>query len=1181
MFAGLPEHLSVHLSAQEDVQEGGTLATLEDTLERMGRSRPGAFRDGRLQVADPREAGNDRVGQGVADDVRAVLLPLHVQRDGDEHLDFGFAVFRRFRRGTGGKTGQGDQRQSAAYIDAMKTSARRWRLLLLFLLAAGPSLADGLHFERVGSVSGPPPEVITTIYEDRAGFIWIGSRDGLIRYDGYTFEVFEHDISDPKSISDNSIRIIYEDSRLNLWVGTNTGGLNRLDRATWEFEHFRHDSGEPSSLSHDSVYAIVEDGGGDLWVGTQVGLNRLDRETSTFERILHVPGVPGGLSHDYVFWLHADPDGRLWVSTIGGGLNVRDPETGRFSVYRHDPDDPYSISSDNPLVLEEDSSGALWVATMDGVNLFERETETFRRFGMGPSTRTRLSDTLATSLAIGNPGTLWIGTQGGGLNRIEASSGEVRTWRHDPTTPQGLGDDIVSALLRDSSGSLWIGTWGGGLSRLTPASLLVSSSADRARMPAGLNSRDLTALAHDRSGGLWIGTRSGDLVRRDPDRGIDRMYLSGGDDGTGRIVYQVVEDLSGNVWVGTNAGLLRLDPLSGSTTEFKHDPQDSGSLGPGYVKALLVDDAGKVWVGTGEGGLQCLDEAGRVVGRYLHDPADPGSLSDDYVTSILQDRNGAVWVGTRSAGLNRVDIETHEVTRYLPDRRDPESLSHHSVSSIYEDSTGHLWIGTGGGGLNRLRDDQVRFERFTEKDGLLDDDVMGIVEDEQGSLWVSTKRGLARLDPHLRAFSNLVVADGLPSGEFEPGAVTRDRTSLYFGSVKGLVAVPSGIRFPEPTPSPTVITGIRTAQGELPVDRPVWELERIEVPWGEWLSMQFAVLDYSSEHRHGFAYRLGGSDAEWIDLGSRREITFTDLDSGIHELAIRGRNHQGVWSAVDPVLRIEVIPPFWMTWWFRSLALLVVVGVVVTAHRVRVNAVKRRNIELIRLHGQREKAREELARAYDRLRHLTRRLEAAKEEERRHIARELHDELGPALTAVIINLHLVRENPENSDARVADTIDLADRLVDQVRDLSLDLRPPLLDELGLVPALRGYIETEAKRAGILIDVVEDGPVKELPAEVEITAFRLVQEAVTNVIRHAEAETVNVTVRRDNGDLELSVKDDGRGFDVDSTLAGPAAGALGLIGMHERVQNLGGELKIDSAPGRGTTVRGRMSVGGKP
>lgn len=1061
----------------------------------------------------------------------------------------------------------------------MTTAVQRFALLLPVLLAIGPAHAEGLHFERIGSVSGPPPEVITTIYEDRAGFIWIGSRDGLIRYDGYSFEVFEHDTSDPGSISDNSIRMIYEDSQRNLWVGTNTGGLNRLDRATWEFEHFRHDSADPASLSHDSVYAIVEDRGGDLWIGTQVGLNRFDPERGAFERFLHAPGVPGALSNDYIFWLYADPDGRLWVSTIGGGLNVRDPETGSFSVYRHDPEDPYSISSDNPLVIVEDPSGTLWVASMDGVNLFERETGTFRRFGMGPSPNMRLSNTLATSLAIGTPGTLWVGTQGGGLNRIDASTGEVRSWRHDPTAPQGLGDDIVSALLRDSSGGLWIGTWGGGLSRLTPASLLVSKSAEKARMPEGLTSRDVTALAHDNTGGLWIGTRSGDLVRRDPDRGIDRTFLRGGGERTSRIISNIAQDPQGNVWVGTNAGLVRIDPATGRTTEFQHEPQDHESLGPGYVKALFVDSAGNVWVGTGEGGLQRIDEDGRVVERYLHDPSDPRSLSDNYITAILEDRSGALWVGTRSAGLNRVDTQTRRVTRFLPKPEDEESLSHHFVSSIFEDSTGHLWIGTGGGGLNRLREDGATFDRFTEKDGLLDDDVMGIVEDEKGSLWVSTKRGLARFDPHVPAFSSLVVADGLPSGEFEPGAVTRDRNALYFGSVKGLVAVPSGIRFPEPTASPTVITEIRTAQGELPLDRPVWELEHLEVPWGEWLSMQFAVLDYSADHRHSFAYRLGGSDAEWVDLGSRRDITFTDLDPGIHELAIRGRNHQGVWSTASPALRIEVIPPIWMTWWFRSLTLLAIVGVVVTMHRVRVNAVKKRNRELIRLHDQREKARQELARAYDRLRHLTRRLEAAKEDERRHIARELHDELGPALTAVIINLHLIRQNPATAVERVADTIDLADCLLDQVRDLSLDLRPPLLDELGLVPALRGYIETEAKRAGISIDVVELGSVSDLPNEVEIAAFRLVQEAVTNVIRHAQAGKVSVIVRKENGTLELRVKDDGKGFDVDSTLAGPAGNALGLLGMQERVQNLGGELRIDSTPGRGTEVRGRMSVAG--
>jgi signal transduction histidine kinase len=268
-----------------------------------------------------------------------------------------------------------------------------------------------------------------------------------------------------------------------------------------------------------------------------------------------------------------------------------------------------------------------------------------------------------------------------------------------------------------------------------------------------------------------------------------------------------------------------------------------------------------------------------------------------------------------------------------------------------------------------------------------------------------------------------------------------------------------------------------------------------------------------------------------------------------------------------------------MTIWFRFAVVLSVVALAIVGHRMRVNAVEERNRELVALHEEREKAQRELARAYQRLRRLTRRLEAAKEDERRHIARELHDEMGPTLTAVIINLQLLLESPDKGDAadRVADTIDLVDRLIDRVRDLSLDLRPPLLDELGLLPALKGYLESQANRTGIEIKVIDDGPTKALPAEIEIAAFRVVQEAVTNVIRHASASQAIVTVTRENGELLLRVKDDGRGFDVRATLDGASAKTLGLLGMQERVGILGGEVEIDSAPGRGTEVRARVPV----
>jgi signal transduction histidine kinase/ligand-binding sensor domain-containing protein len=1060
--------------------------------------------------------------------------------------------------------------------------ARLGGLTLLALALTSPGWSAGestsLHFQRVGSESGPPSEVITAIYQDNDGFVWIGARDGLFLYDGHAFNVFEHDASDPTSISDHSVRTIYEDRRGNLWIGTNSGGLDRLDRATWEFEHFRHDSADPRSISHNSVYAIFEDHTGNLWVGTQIGLNRMDRETGTFERLMANPGDPESISHDYIMVIYEDLEERTWVGTLGGGLNLWNPRTDSFTSFQHNPDDSRTLSDSSVSSITEDTEGRLWIGTVGGLNLMDTDNGTFRRFG----TDDGMSDPLVTSIAPGPPGILWVGTHGGGLNELDVATGTFRIARHEPDRRTSIGADIIMRLLTDDAGTLWVGTWGGGLLQLTRTSLFFTRFAGRVRMPADVGLPDVSSLLHDRQGGVWLGTRTGYVMRKDPYSDAFRPYLVGGREGNAQIVLGLEEDRDGNIWIGSNAGVTRLDPRTGETVEWRHDPNDPASLGPGYVRTILEDRLGRLWVGTGEGGVQRIDREGRVLQRFVNDPADPASLSDDYITALFEDDLGRLWVGTRSGGLNSIDPDSEVAVRYVPVPGDEHSLSYHYVTSITQDSRGRLWIGTGGGGLNRVETSDggsLRFVRFTEKDGLIDNDVMGVLEDNDGSLWISTKRGLSRFETESGIVANFYVADGLPAAEFESGSAARTLDRLCFGSVKGLVAFPAGTSFPAPTASPTVVASIRTSSGPVRGDRPAWSLEELVVPYGEWLSFELAVLDYSPEHRHRYAYRLG-PQTDWIDLGSRREITFTGLKPGIHELAARGRNNLGVWSMAEPVLRIRVVPPFWMTTWFRAVVTLAIVALAIVIHQVRMSALERRNRELMELHRQRERAQNELARAYDRLRRLTRRLEAAKEDERQHIARELHDDMGPALTAVIINLQLLSRSPDPETAakRIDDTVELVDRMVQRIRDLSLDLRPPLLDELGLIPALKGYLEAQAERAGIDIEVDADSAGKGLPAEVAITAFRIVQEAVTNVIRHSKASRASINVRRTDAGLDILVEDDGCGFDVAEAVDRATSGkAIGLLGMQERVRMLDGEIDISSVPGKGTRVSVRMPL----
>jgi signal transduction histidine kinase len=320
---------------------------------------------------------------------------------------------------------------------------------------------------------------------------------------------------------------------------------------------------------------------------------------------------------------------------------------------------------------------------------------------------------------------------------------------------------------------------------------------------------------------------------------------------------------------------------------------------------------------------------------------------------------------------------------------------------------------------------------------------------------------------------------------------------------------------------------------------------------------------------------------DWIELGTRRDITFTDLDPGAFTLEVRGRNDQGVWADMPVGLAIQVIPPFWMTPWFRFLLLLAGGGAVLGIHRWRTAALEEQNRTLQTLKDQREQAlqavqanEQALHQTYDKLRRLTSRLEAAKEDERKRIARELHDEMGQALTTAKINLELMNgiRSGEELDQRIADTISLMDLMIGQVRALSLDLRPPLLDELGLIPALKGYLEVQSMRSGLPIGVRTDDVPPGLPPEIEILAFRVVQEAVTNVLRHSSASEVQVKVGYEPGWLAVSVRDDGCGFDVDATLEKASAGKhLGLLGIRERVESNGGVVRIQSSPGNGTSI----------
>ncbi|RMF71421.1 MAG: hypothetical protein D6738_13890, partial [Acidobacteria bacterium] len=752
-------------------------------------------------------------------------------------------------------------------------------------VAARAGSDPGLVVESSGARVGPVvDETVTALLQDHHGLLWIGTRGGLMLYDGHELRTFRHEVGNPASLSDNTIRTIHEDRNGRLWLGTNTAGLELVDAARWTFTHHAPRAGDPHSLSHESVNAILDDRNGNLWVATQIGLNRCSADMSRCERIFAGAEGDEGLPHDYVYALAEDGDGTVWIGTIGGGLARFDPRTGtiRRWPYRVPAGDETGEGRKVFALLRDPVSDRLYVAT--GAGLLEiapdragrRWIPYDRGDGSPPGPQ-------CAALSLDARRRLWVATWGEGLAVVDLSAPDAAL-RLRPAA-EGSARRIVT-VLADREGTVWIGSWDHGLQRLAGRAEEFAVLAVGEQRSGG-RPVDVTALAAGRDGGLWAGGWGGGLFRRA--RGDD-TFRPVPIAARFRSVLSILEDSRGHVWLGTMGGLLELDGQGRPVREHLHDPRRERSLGFGYVTALLEDHAGRIWAGVGGTGLHRLRANGIDWDAFRSDPDDPASPSDDYVTALLEDRRGRLWVGTRSGGLNLFDGTGFR--RFVPDPRDHRSLPHHAVTSLLEDRRGRLWVGTDGGGLALVEesdDGRFAFRRYGAIDGLVDEQVVSIAEDRDGSLWIGTRHGLSRLAPERGAFSNAHAADGLPAEQFNPAAAATDGQRLYFGTSRGLLAIRAGTPFAPPAPAPVVVTGLTTPGETLELDAPPWSLDRLEVPWGRMISVAFSVLDFADERWHRYAYRFDEQHADWVPLGARHEVTFSDLDPGRYTLRLRGR----------------------------------------------------------------------------------------------------------------------------------------------------------------------------------------------------------------------------------------------------------------------------------------------------
>ncbi len=830
------------------------------------------------------------------------------------------------------------------------------------------------RFRRLSVENGLSHSAVQAILQDRRGFMWFSTNDGLNRYDGHSFKVFSKQPDDFSSLSNALVSALHEDHTGTLWVGTFYGDINRFDGEKETFIRYNGSESPETYKGVTHIWAIYEDGNGTLWLGTDKGLKRYDREADVFTAYTHDPSNPRGLAHNDVRAIAGDKQGGLWIGTAGGGLDKMDRQTGTFTHHTHDPANPESIGDNTPLVLFTGAAGELWIGTAGGdINCLKPGARGFSRYPSAPAAPGGNASPAITAIYEDRRGTLWFGTQGGGLLTLDRESRRFTVYRNNPCDPFSLGNNSVLAIYEDPSGILWFGTGGGGIDILDPYMNIFNAYGNE---EGKTKSGTVTGFYEGRDGSTWLSTWQHGLKRFNRRTGTLEVFSGtpgrGADAPGCRAGLALCGDDDDNLWMGTpNCGLVKIEPHTKMVTVYTNrpTPDNSPDITHYPISSLVLGSGGYIWVGTQGGGLYKFDPGrGTFTGNYRSNPSDSYSLGDDYIQCLYEDSGGRLWMGTAVTGLNLFNRETGTFHRYLV--AGPKSVTGKSfqVTQVLEgrshrrgQNRSHrrgqdrshrqgqgrshtLWVSTVGAGLQLFSPPEGKFtESYTIEDGLPHNTVMGILEDGRGRLWLSTNRGIARFDPGSRIFKSYGLSSGLQGYSFYGASCYKSkRGEFFFGGSNGFNSFYPDLLDENRTVPPLVFTGLKIAYRPVlpgaapPLEGVISRARRLTLPYSrDPVTFEFAALDYSAPGENNYRYQLEGYRDGWTALGNRREVTFGNLAPGSYVLKVSGSNSEGTWNREGISLTLVIEPLFWQTFWFRGLFVLALLLLLWSWHKSR------------------------------------------------------------------------------------------------------------------------------------------------------------------------------------------------------------------------------------------------------
>ncbi len=1036
---------------------------------------------------------------------------------------------------------------------------RIFQLILLFAISLtfqGISQLVNIKFDQISIEQGLSQSTAYAITQDALGFIWFGTADGLNRYDGYSVKVFKHNSTDSNSISNDRVNCLLSDSRGDLWIGTSAGGVDRYVLTANRFLHNLHNEQDSSSISDNRITALFEDNNGWIWVGTRNGLNHYNPSSGEFIRYYFNSKV--NLNGNSINAICEDDENNIWIGTSNGLYRMNNNEQAEFTRLNNLNVNPKTPYGDDVTTLHIDFQGNVLVGTFgQTLKQFDKKSNSFLKYQKsGETIRAIYED---------SEGNLWLAPFYSDLrilNRKKRKSNEIE----NVLPIVELKNQRIYSMFEDKTGILWIGTWSSGVFVYNK-----NSNHFKHYLNNPVNPTAIYALCEDKDKELWIGTYNKGLKRFNKERDKIKTYLNNPQNPnslSSNIIMSLYESSDGYIWIGTlNGGLNRFDKSTGKFKRYKHPGmKETRGLSNNDITALFEDSKKNLWIGNGAGSIDKLNLNNNTIKHLELEGKKPNTLGEQSVTVIREDINGVIWVGTTSGELYKIIPMRHVTDQYsiegiklLPNLWNNKIQSNIIViQSLYIQNPREIWIGTSRTGLMRFYPEDKSSKFFTVEDGLPDNVIYGILADINGNLWLSTNNGISRYNPENNSFKNYDVNDGLQSNEFNTGAYfISPRGEFFFGGINGFNAFfPSNIDENKIIPS-VYVTNFKIFDKAIPLPDPITKINEIELSYFQnFFSFEFVALNYTAPEKNQYAYILKGFDKAWhFVTAQQRYASYTNLDPGEYVLHVKASNNDGVWNETGASISIIITPPFWMTWWFKVLFVLTFISIGVFIYYRRVKTLEQEKVL------QQE---------------ISKRILEKQEEERSRIALEMHDVLGQDLLLIknrlLLSIPKIEDNSITSEY-LNDISEDVSKVLKTVREISHNLRPPDLDQLGLTEALRSILHTMRKSTSINVAGNIDSIDGLIRVKMEINLVRIVQEAIGNIIKHSEATECRLDITNKHDMILIEISDNGKGFDLyDDQGEGKYHHGLGLVGMTERVRILEGTFDIDSEIRKGTRIK---------